>query len=164
MEFSLQPAPLDNLQIVLTWVSTPQELRLWGGPALTFPPVPERTWHEIGATDQNTFALIDPEGKVAGLGQTLWRDPDTVHLGRIIVSPALRGKGLGRTLCRLLIQAGSTLYHPAKFTLNVDKDNAPAYNLYGALGFKVLSEDPEQLSVKMCLQVEPGFNRTPFGE
>lgn len=158
MEYALQPATPENLKAVLTWVTTPELLKFWGGPALTFPPLPGRTWHEIGATGKNSFSLIGPKGNVLGFGQTLFRAPTTVHLGRIIVSPTIRGKGLGRLLCQQLIQTGSTRYQPSEFTLSVYKNNAPALNLYKSLGFAVLSEDPEQNSFKMCLRLNQAIN------
>jgi len=151
MEYKLRPATVDDLQIILAWITSPELLKLWGGPKLTYPPAAERTWQEIGATDQNTFALVDEAGNVVGFGQTLLREPDSVHLGRIIVSPAVRGKGLGRILCQQLIQKATKQYQPARVTLNVYKYNAPAYNLYKSLGFRELSEDPEQSSCRMCL-------------
>lgn len=158
MEYTLQPATPENLKVVLTWVTTPELLKLWGGPALTFPPQSDRIWHEIGATGKNTFSLIGPKGKVLGFGQALFREPSTVHLGRIIVSPTIRGKGLGRLLCQQLIQIGSVRCQPSEFTLSVYKNNTPALSLYKSLGFAVLSEDPEQNSFKMCLQLNRAIN------
>jgi len=149
----IKSATPEDLQTILTWVTTPQQLKFWGGPALTFPPLPERIWQEIGATSQNTFTLFDSQGNVVGFGQTLFRVPGTVHLGRIILCPAMRGKGLGRILCEQLIQAATIRYHPAEFTLSVYKDNSPAVRLYTALGFNVLSENLERNSYLMGLRV-----------
>ncbi len=125
MEYSLQPATLVDLETVLTWVTTAAALQMWAGPKVTFPPLLEQTWLEIGASEKNTFALLDANEHVCGFGQLLLREPGCVHLARIIVSPAERGKGLGRLLVTELIRAGSELHHPLMFTLNVYKDNAP---------------------------------------
>ena len=149
MEYNLQPATIAHFQTVLTWITTQDELRLWGGSALTFPVQGVLTWQEIGADDQNTFALLDFEGNVVGFGQALLRASNTVHLGRIIISPAMRGRGLGRKLCEQLIQAGIKRYNPIGFTLNVYRCNTTAVNLYRSLGFSVLSEDHELDSYKM---------------
>lgn len=153
MEYKLRPATVDDLQIILAWITSPELLKLWGGPKLTYPPAAERTWQEIGATEKNAFALVDEAGNIVGFGQTLLREPDAVHLGRVIVSPAVRGKGLGRVLCRQLIQKAIAQYHPARITLNVYKYNTPAYQLYKSLGFCELSEDSTQNSCRMCLQL-----------
>ena len=158
MEYMLQPATPEHLHLVLTWVTTPELLQLWGGATLTFPPLVDRVWHEIGATSQNTFSLIDPAGEVVGFGQTLLRKSRTVHLARIIVSPMMRGKGLGRLLCRELIQRGATCHQPSQFTLSVYKNNTPAFNLYTSLGFTVWSEDREHNALTMGLRLPPSVN------
>jgi [ribosomal protein S18]-alanine N-acetyltransferase len=150
MEYTLQPATLADLRVILTWITSPDSLKLWGGPSLTYPSTPEQIWQEIGASSENAFSLVDPAGVVVGFGQTFLREPGSVHLGRIIVSPARRGQGLGRILCQELIQSGSIHCRPARFTLNVYKDNMPAFTLYTSLGFSVLSEDPEQNMVRMA--------------
>jgi [ribosomal protein S18]-alanine N-acetyltransferase len=156
MEYHLQPATLEDLRIVLGWITSPEELRLWGGPALSFPPVVEKTWQEIDASDQNTFSLMNPKRDVVGFGQTLFREPNTVHLARIIVSPALRGEGIGRILCQQLMRAGVLSYRVSAFTLNVYTDNTPAVKLYRSLGFTVVAQDTEQNWFRMRLQPDAG--------
>lgn len=143
MEYILRPVVPEHLERVITWISTPQALKLWGGPALTFPPRMEKTWQEIGATDQNTFSLLEQGVRVAGLGQILFREPGTVHLARIIVEPTKRGRGLGRILCQQLLEAGFARHPVSEFTLNVYRNNAPAIRLYTSLGFAIVSEDLE---------------------
>lgn len=155
MDYFLKAVTPQDLQVVLTWVPTPELLKLWAGPGLTFPPQADIAWHELGITGENSFSLIDAGGNVAGFGQTLLREPHRVHLARIIVSPTVRGKGVGRILCQQLMQAGLERYGAAAFTLNVYKDNAPAFNLYKSLGFTVVSEDPENNWYRMCLQLRP---------
>jgi len=161
MEYSLQPASLEVLAVVLTWVTTATELQMWAGPKVTFPPRLEQTWLEIGASKKNTFALLDGNQAVCGFGQLLLREPGCVHLARIIVAPAERGKGLGRLLCTELMRAGTELHHPSMFTLNVYKNNAAARGLYASLGFAILSEDREKNMVKMGYRCNPPNGSPP---
>jgi ribosomal protein S18 acetylase RimI-like enzyme len=154
MEYSLRPAALADLQTVLTWVTTAAALQMWAGSKVTFPPRAQQTWLEIGAGDKNTFALVDSEQHVCGFGQLLLREPGCVHLARIIVSLAERGKGIGRLLVTELMRVGSELHHPLMFTLNVYRDNATARGLYASLGFTILSEDQEKNMVKMGLRCD----------
>lgn len=149
MDFFLHSATVKDLESVLDWILTAEDLKLWGGPLLTFPPQAERTWQEICAADQNTFSLIDQAGNLAGFGQTLQREPDTIHLGRIIVSPHLRSQGVGRILMEKLIEKAEVLYRPAGYTLNVYRDNEPAFKLYRSLGFTVVAENSEDKVCKM---------------
>lgn len=153
MDYSLQTATLQDLQTVLTWIATPRALRFWGGPGLTFPPRAEAVWQAIEATDENSFSLMDRKVNLAAFGQTLIREPGTVHLARIIVSPALRGKGIGRILCQELIGAGVERYQAAAMSLNVYKDNRAALSLYQSLGFAIVSEDSKNNWYSMRLQL-----------
>lgn len=81
------------------------------------------------------------------------REANALHLGRIIISPAQRGMGLGRELVSALIARGIELYHPLRFTLNVYRENASALNCYFSLGFMVVEEYPEHKSCKMELNI-----------
>jgi len=153
MEYSLRSATPNDLQTILAWVESPDQLKLWGGPFLTFPPNIEKTWHEIEATHQNTFTLLSSSGCIVGFGQTLSREPNAIHLGRIIVSPEFRGQGMGRLLCDNLIQICIQRFHPSKLTLNVNQSNIPAVSLYKARGFIIISENKEQNSYFMTLSV-----------
>jgi ribosomal protein S18 acetylase RimI-like enzyme len=152
-EYSLRPATQDDLTTVLPWVTCPAELTRWGGPLPTWPPDPQKTWREIQANDPESFVLVDRAGAITAFGQTFVRNTGTVHLGRIIVSPAHRGKGLGRLLVELLMQTGIENHHPTKITLNVFRDNGHACSLYKSLGFEVVSEDTERNVYGMSLEV-----------
>ena len=155
MELILLPAVPEHLRAVLHWINSAEELRLWGGPLLTFPPDVGKTWREIGAEDGNTFVLLDAAGSVAGFGQVLAHGSGVSHLGRIIVSPALRGQGVGRLLCEQLIAAALERHHPERITLNVYKSNTSAVELYRSLGFVVTAEDEQRASCAMSLRVVP---------
>lgn len=146
MNYSLRQAVLEDLLAILPWVNTPESLKMWGGAKLTFPPLAERIWLEIGAEDGNTFSLIDSNSHLVGFGQLLCREAGRLHLGRILISPEQRGQGIGHILCRQLIEFGCS-----EFTLNVYQDNLAALGLYTSLGFQVLAEDHEQRSYKMLL-------------
>jgi len=137
--------------VVLSWIETPEQLKLWGGSALSFPPEMERSWREIEARDDKSFVLVDADGQLVGFGQTLSRAANVVHLGRIIVSPIFRGKGLGRLLCEQLIEVANERPRPDQITLNVFRNNAAALSLYAAIGFEVIAVNRENNSFFMCL-------------
>ena len=155
MPYSLRPAAPEQLSTVLRWITSAEELKMWGGDQLTWPPDEEKTWREIGAEGGNTFTLLDEEGTIAGFGQVLALEPGAAHLGRIIVSPALRGQGVGRALVGQLITAALERHHPEQITLNVYTYNTPAIDLYRSLGFAVTAEDAGRDSVAMSLRVNP---------
>ena len=148
MEYRLRPARMEDLQTVLTWIGSPEAMRLWGGAALVFPGSPEAIWAAIGGEDRNAHALVGRAGELAGFGQILFREPN-VHLARIIVAPEVRGQGLGRVLCRELMRAALKRHHPQAFTLNVYPTNTPALALYRSLGFEALPCAPGSDSMRM---------------
>jgi hypothetical protein len=67
MEYTLQPATLQDFQIIVTWITSPESLKLLGGSSMTEPPTAERIWQEIGASAENTFSLVDAAGVAVGL-------------------------------------------------------------------------------------------------
>jgi len=83
----------------------------------------------------DSYALLDQHASLAGFGQIFRREPDTGHLGRIIIDPHRRQQGLGQILCSELIRAGVRRHGFRSMTLWVYLDNAPAVQLYRTLGF-----------------------------
>lgn len=161
MDYTLRPAILEDLKVIVSWIENPEMLKLWGGSLLTYPPDPQKTWNEIQASSKDTFSLIDPTGNVLGFAQTFLKEPKAVHFGRIIVSPAMRGMGLGRRLLKQLIKLVLSKYEAERITLNVYRDNIPAYNLYKSLGFVVVSEDDARNSYGMSLQLRLEQSKQP---
>lgn len=151
MDCTLRPAIPEDLNVIVSWIKNPEMLKRWGGPLLTYPPDPQKTWNEIQMTSKDTLSFIDQTGNVIGFAQTFLKEPQAVHFGRIIVSPAMRGMGLGRRLLKQLIQLVLSKYEAERITLNVYRDNFPAYNLYKSVGFVVMSEDEVKNSYGMCL-------------
>jgi len=156
MSTTLRPACPGDLETILAWVTSPDQMRLWAGPAVPFPGSPAATWEALSATPENAFALTGPSGDMLGFGQILAR-PASAHLARIIVSPAQRGQGLGRRLCSELVRL-TTIRHPSTpITLNVYEGNAPALALYQSLGFQALPADStaDPGIIRMSLQPKP---------
>ena len=153
---SLRPALQEDLREILTWMDTPELMRRWGGPLLSFPGSPAATWEAIGGSVETTFALVAASGELLGFGQIL-RRPWGFHLARIVVSPSQRGQGLGRSLCLHLIEKAWATRAPGVFTLNVYADNAPARAIYESLGFELQPPLPgaDPVGLRMALRVGP---------
>ena len=137
MNYSLQPARLQDLKTVLSWVGTADLLKQWGGPALVHPGTPEAVWSAMGASSENAFALVDSSGELLGFGQAFVRDPN-VHLARLIVAPSRRGQGIGRILAMKLIHA-AIVHHPDEITLRAQPDKAPAAKLFNSFNFAAMT-------------------------
>jgi ribosomal protein S18 acetylase RimI-like enzyme len=107
------------------------------------------------------YCLVDDSDRVCGFGQHWVLTPGSVHLGRIIVSPEVRGRGAGRLLCELLIRAAIESTGVSAVTLRVFRDNAVAAALYSSLGFtEVESESTGDVSF-MRMTVNRPLEGTP---
>ncbi len=141
---ALRRATVADAAAALQWTPAADALHRWAGPSAGFPTTPERFWREIHVKGYVTFALEFPGEGLAGFGQVRLRDETFGHLARIVVDPAQRGQGHGRTLCHALMREALRL-HPGitGFSLYVFPANAPALALYRSLGFVERGLDEE---------------------
>jgi len=133
----LRAAERTDLSIILPWIASEHECRLWAGPKIRFPPTPQSAWFDMGASEENAYALVDAAAALIGFGQILPRDGNVLHLARLLVNPELRGQGVGRELCLALMDIGAAKHTPEHFTLNVYESNKAAVRLYSSLGFEI---------------------------
>lgn len=84
-----------------------------------------------------SYCLSDNDGDCIGFGQFWTVEEGAVHIGRIMVSPEVRGRGAGRFLCEKLIAKAVELTDSTEVTLRVYRDNNTARSLYASLGFSV---------------------------
>lgn len=131
----LRPARLEDLDPVLTWTTDADAVRLWAGPNLGFPVDRERLWQDLFKSPGAPFVLCGTAGEVLAFGQVMHREENYAHLARLIVSPAHRGQGLGRTLCRELMRIAPTFLPVRWCSLFVYPENQRASALYRSLGF-----------------------------
>jgi ribosomal protein S18 acetylase RimI-like enzyme len=89
----------------------------------------------VSGVGESSYCLIDGATLACGFGQHWVLQPGAVHLGRIIVAPGARGKGLGRALCQQLISAALKSTGATSVTLRAFRDNPVAVGLYCSLGF-----------------------------
>jgi ribosomal protein S18 acetylase RimI-like enzyme len=112
---------------------------------------------------ESSYILIDESGIPYGFGQHWVLQPGAVHLGRIIVSPGARGRGLGRVLCLQLISEGLRATSATAVTLRVYRDNLVAVGLYERLGFVEVDEESTDDVLFMKMPANPSFNGMPCG-
>lgn len=124
------------MALALSWTPEAESLRRWSGPSTRHPATAASLWEDINNPDATTFALHSAETGTAGLGQVRFREESYGHLARIIVSPHLRGRGLGRALCLALMREAVRLQPDTRFfSLYVFPDNPNAIGLYRSLGY-----------------------------
>lgn len=128
---------------VARWATSIEDVRRWAGSATGWPVDLSvfRRWH----ADPEVKPYVMWEGEArAGYGE-LWLDEaeQEVELARIIVSPADRGRGVGKRLVRLLLEQASSSGLPDAF-VRVVPDNAAAIACYRSAGFSPVPESERE--------------------
>ncbi len=148
-----------DLLVVTTWLDGEEATRLWGGPAIRFPHGLESLKEDIQFSRNDTVSLVDARAQLLGVGQLVETSPGQIHLARLIISPGRRGEGLGRTLCRRMIQRGIERFEARSFSLHVYRRNHAARSLYESLHFKPAStpaSSEETLLMSLSInEIEP---------
>ena len=133
----LRPLGLDEHATVAGWAMAEG----WPGRSKHVALTPEEFSVIAAMPGHASFAMSEAGGPVLGFGQ-VWTSPaGVVSLVRIIVDPALRGRGLGLQLSGLLLQEARRIAGGGPVKLRVRRDNAPALSVYSALGFRVLDDE-----------------------
>ena len=131
---TFRSATFADLGSVLSWLPDAQSFLMWAGPKVRYSTDVAAVWSDIHASADNTFGVYIKKGGIVGFGQLFLQGRDCVHFARLIVDPVNRRRGVGRFLCRRLMQAAER--HAAReFTLNVYAQNKAAVSLYRSLGF-----------------------------
>lgn len=123
---------------VASWISTPEQLFSWAGARFQYP-LEGRHLRDHAATGSTSIFSAVIGDRVVGHAELTAIDPvhGTTVMRRVIVDPALRRCGIGRTLvCSVL----DVVFHELglhRVELRAFDTNLAAIALYRALGFTV---------------------------
>jgi len=144
----IRPANDQDLAKLSNWFLTEAEAKKWGDPSIHFPLSLEQLKIDIEWDVADSYALVDEGGNLIGFAQA-FNKFGCKHLGRIVISPKMRGKKLGYKLMAALLNA--TGIDGMSFSLFVYEENIPAKNLYESLGFVVQAYPDGQSEIKGCI-------------
>ncbi|ACJ29294.1 GCN5-like N-acetyltransferase [Shewanella piezotolerans WP3] len=139
----------EHLKQMMTWFNTQHEVFQWAGPHFRYPYDVATFTEDLALQRLASFALVSDKYELLGFGQYYPR-LEKCHLGRIVVNPSWRGKGISKTLVELLNACGLKQLCLQQSSLFVLKDNQAAINSYLKLGF-VESTYPESIPIDHCL-------------
>lgn len=136
----LHPVQPAHYATIGAWLDSAGATQRWAGPGVLYPLAPDAFAQALQLQQRPGWVLLDAEGHCVGFGQYWPTSPGTLHLGRIIVSPQARGRGLGRVLMQALMAQALQSAAVERLTLRVYRDNVAAVALYRDLGFQLMEE------------------------
>lgn len=125
-----------DIDQVMTWFPDAQSVAVWGGPEFRYPFTPATFREDCRLGQMDSYSLRSAAGELAAFGQSYERE-GRGHLARLVSNPALRRRGAGRQLIRMIIAALDERHDYAEYSLFVYRNNVPAYQCYLASGFVV---------------------------
>jgi ribosomal-protein-alanine N-acetyltransferase len=153
MTVRLRETRQSDYDVIASWIPDADACLRWAGPRVGFPFSVEELTQILTAAGSAGVCLEADDEDPCGFGQYWSRDDETVHLGRLIVAPACRGKGLGRELCVRLIRRVVDVTGARAITLRVYRDNMTAVTLYQSLGFVAVDTESTSSAVLMRMEI-----------
>jgi len=141
------PTPLDFREM-MTWFSSEDELREWAGPEFRYPYDFDSFVEDLKLDTLNSYSLVSDEPALIGFGQ-YYRRLGRCHLGRLVVSPAFRGRGMAARLIDELSRHGLRRLEANSCSLFVLERNRAAISAYRKSGFEV-APYPEDIGLEAC--------------
>ncbi|RSS82001.1 GNAT family N-acetyltransferase [Streptomyces sp. WAC06614] len=137
--------PADDGPLLRRWVADRAELVRWAGPAFRWPLDDAQLLAYAAEPGRHVWtAVAGPTGAPLGHVSLLRRaDGSGARLGRVLIAPEARGRGLGeQLLTQVLDRAFGELDLPA-VDLGVYTHNTAAVRLYERLGFRTEAVLPD---------------------
>jgi len=125
-----------DLDELMSWFQSPDEVDVWGGPRFRFPFTRATFRKDCHWRRMPSFRLNSPAGDFAAFGQ-MYRRYGRINLARLAVKPGMRGQGVGKRLVGMLIERGPALFTAGEFSLFAYRHNAAALSCYKSMGFVV---------------------------
>ncbi|WP_283105797.1 GNAT family N-acetyltransferase [Shewanella kaireitica] len=145
----LVPPTTEHLLQMMTWFTTQHQVCQWAGSSFRYPFDIVTFTEDLSLDRLASFALVSDRQELLGFAQYYPR-LEKCHLGRIVVNPTCRGKGISKALVEQLNACGLNQLGLRQSSLFVLKDNQAALNSYLKLGF-VESTYPESIPLDHCL-------------
>lgn len=125
-----------DLDEVMTWFPDAASVNAWAGPNFRYPFTAATFREDCRLAELDSYSLRNAAGELAAFGQSYER-AGRGHLARIVSNPALRRRGAGRQLIRMIMAALEGRHDYDEYSLFVYRDNVAAYQCYLSSGFVV---------------------------
>ena len=144
----------EDCRAVVDWIPDADAFYLFTGPRLTWPLTPSQLNETAEAPGLSAWMLLDDDGKVVGHFD-LRLNGKSARLGRVLIAPDDRGRGLAHDLVR---HAGAKARElgATQLTLCVIKGNEPAIHTYVSAGFVFEESGDRSDQQEMSLRLQAG--------
>lgn len=139
----------EHFDVMASWVSSHEQLYQWAGPNSTYPITADSLMNDFNLPNILSYSLVNESAELLAFGQSYER-LSCCHLGRLIVSPEHRGKGVVADLIEQLSLIACRVFDRQRCSLFVLKNNLAAISAYEKIGFKVTAY-PLEMPIKACL-------------
>ena len=146
-EMIVREAKIADIATVFSWFNDAEAVRIWGGPALSFPFELNRSKVEIEWNLAKAYVLSENDA-ILGFVQVFNRFGFN-HIARLAIEPRHQGKGLGRKFIEQLLAKPPN--SELGFSLFVYVENLKAKSLYEGLGFVEQPYPLEQVPIEGCV-------------
>ncbi len=131
---------LEDISALLGWLEGTDRRFLvqFTGPKYRFPLDEVQLRSGMEGTEYRLFMVVQEDGSPVGHFQFIRLDQEKgeTTIGRILLNPELRGKGMGTEMVREALRFGQERYGLRKFDLAVFGFNESAHGCYKKLGFQ----------------------------
>jgi RimJ/RimL family protein N-acetyltransferase len=136
----LRPFEESDFPLILKSISSSDDLLQWAGPDLSWPldEAQLREYRAHAASNPETSRPLSAAVEDSVVGHVhLVLDPrhDVGYVGRVLVSPTDRGRGVGKALMREVVRLAFDDLRLHRLSLNVFDFNIPAIRCYEHAGF-----------------------------
>ncbi|MEW2588696.1 GNAT family N-acetyltransferase [Streptomyces virginiae] len=123
--------PAADAPTLRSWISGPTDLMTWAGPNFRWPLDDAQLAAYAAEPGRRTWTGVSPDG--TPLGHVSLADG---RLGRVLIAPGARGRGLGERLVSLAVRVGFDELALPEIGLGVWTHNTAALRIYEKLGFR----------------------------
>lgn len=138
-----------HLLTIMGWFPDQEAITSWAGPNFRYPCTVQSFRQDLRLAELQSFVLVNAGNQLLAFGQ-YYKRMEKCHLGRLVINPLHRGKGLIGQLMQQLIDKGQAKLNLTSASLFVFKNNIPAISAYKKFGFKV-TRYPKPIPIDDCL-------------
>ncbi|WP_295893919.1 GNAT family N-acetyltransferase [uncultured Vibrio sp.] len=129
-----------------SWFPTQDQFLLWGGFVFTWPLTADELIIRSKLSGLE-FCVLTDGNMLLGFIELKRVSDREMRLCRVVVTPHIRGKGLGKALVSHAVEYIKQSTHCTAVTLAVFTANKLAFNCYHSLGFKTIDIGPKSHEV-----------------